>query len=411
MRINCAHDTPEAWQAMIGNLRRAEAEIGRQGYVLMDLAGPKLRTGPMAAGPRVVKWRPRRDALGRTVTPARILLTPADAPLPPPEAADAILPMPAPWLQRLRIGDEIRFRDARQSRRTLIVTGATGKGWWAECHKTAYVTPGMQVSRRRHGHRALRARIGDLPSRAELLLHTGDTLILTREPHAGHPAHVDPYGRVQSPATISCTLPEVFTDVQVGEPIWLDDGKIGGSIRAVTADQIQVEIAQAGEKGEKLRADKGINLPDSSLQLPALTAQDIAVLPFVVKHADMVGYSFVRKPQDIATLQTHLAGCDGEQLGIVLKIETRAAFEALPSLLLAAMGSPCTGVMIARGDLAVECGYERMAELQEEILCIAEAAHMPVIWATQVLETMAREGRPSRAEKSATRRWANERNA
>ena len=85
-------------------------------------------------------------------------------------------------------------------------------------------------------------------------------------------------------------------------------------------------------------------------------------------------------------------------LGIVLKIETRRAFENLPQLLFSAMASKASGIMIARGDLAVECGYERLAEVQEEILWAAEAAHMPVIWATQVLETLAKTGLPSRAE-------------
>jgi pyruvate kinase len=85
-------------------------------------------------------------------------------------------------------------------------------------------------------------------------------------------------------------------------------------------------------------------------------------------------------------------------LGIVLKIETRQAFEQLPQLLLTAMRRPRVGVMIARGDLAVECGYERLAELQEEILWLCESAHLPVIWATQVLEQLAKTGNPSRAE-------------
>jgi pyruvate kinase len=89
-------------------------------------------------------------------------------------------------------------------------------------------------------------------------------------------------------------------------------------------------------------------------------------------------------------------GCG--HLGIVLKIENRTAFEQLPDLLLAAMGSPSVGVMIARGDLAVEMGYERLAEVQEEILWLAEAALVPAIWATQVLETLAKQGTPSRAE-------------
>jgi pyruvate kinase len=85
-------------------------------------------------------------------------------------------------------------------------------------------------------------------------------------------------------------------------------------------------------------------------------------------------------------------------MGLVLKIETLKGFERLPELMLAAMSGERTGVMIARGDLAVECGYERLAEVQEEILWCAEAAHMPVIWATQVLETLAKTGLPSRAE-------------
>lgn len=85
-------------------------------------------------------------------------------------------------------------------------------------------------------------------------------------------------------------------------------------------------------------------------------------------------------------------------LGLILKIETRRGFEHLPEMLLAAMVGTSAGVMIARGDLAVECGYERMAEVQEEILWACEAAHMPVVWATQVLETLAKTGLPSRAE-------------
>ena len=83
---------------------------------------------------------------------------------------------------------------------------------------------------------------------------------------------------------------------------------------------------------------------------------------------------------------------------LILKIETKRPFEHLPALLLAAMRGTAAGVMIARGDLAVECGYERLAEVQEEILWMAEASHMPVIWATQVLEGLAKYGIPSRAD-------------
>lgn len=97
-------------------------------------------------------------------------------------------------------------------------------------------------------------------------------------------------------------------------------------------------------------------------------------------------------------LRAELAARGASTLGLMLKIETQRGFAALPSILLAAMEGPTAGVMIARGDLAVECGYERLAEVQEEMLWACEAAHLPVVWATQVLETLARTGRPSRAE-------------
>jgi pyruvate kinase len=88
----------------------------------------------------------------------------------------------------------------------------------------------------------------------------------------------------------------------------------------------------------------------------------------------------------------------GAGLGIVLKIETVRGFERLPEMLLAAMAFERIGVMVARGDLAVECGFERLSEVQEEILWLCEAAHVPAIWATQVLDQLARTGQPSRAE-------------
>jgi pyruvate kinase len=193
-------------------------------------------------------------------------------------------------------------------------------------------------------------------------------------------------------------LPEIFDDVQAGERIWFDDGKIGGTIAKVEPDRIFVRITQARPGGEKLRSDKGINLPDSTLNLPALTKKDLDDLQFVAKHADIVGLSFAQNAADVETLLERLTLAERNDLGIILKIETRRGFEHLPSMLLAGMKNSRLGVMIARGDLAVECGFERMAEIQEEILWVCEAAHCPVIWATQVLENLAKTGIPSRAE-------------
>jgi len=186
--------------------------------------------------------------------------------------------------------------------------------------------------------------------------------------------------------------------VRKGEHIWFDDGRIGGIIRRVNAKGVDIEITVAREGGENLAADKGINLPDSHLDLPALTEKDIADLEVVTRHADLVGLSFAQSAEDVRSLRDHLRRLNAPDLGVVLKIETRRGFEHLPQMLFAAMGCRAAGVMIARGDLAVECGFERMAEVQEEILWTCEAAHVPVVWATQVLESLAKTGLPSRAE-------------
>jgi pyruvate kinase len=401
MRINCAHDGPEAWLAMIRHLRRAEKELRRSCRVLMDLPGPKLRTGAIEPGPRVLKWKPQRDVLGRVIQPARIFLTPSSTSGGEAPDADAVLPVPAEWLPNVRPGDRIRFCDARGAGRTLLVTGVKGGGRWAEAYRTAYVTPGMQLRRFCPGSTTPvdSTVIGMLPALAQsILLKRGDVLVLTRDATPGRPATRDEHDRLQASARIPCTLPEIFTRVKPGQPIWLDDGKIGGIIRHADADEVHVEITHARASGEKLGPDKGINLPDSDLQLPALTQDDLRDLDFVAAHADLVGLSFVHEPADVATLNAELAKRERRDMGVVLKIETRQGFEQLPRVLLAAMAGSCIGVMIARGDLAVECGFERLAELQEEILWICEAAHVPVVWATQVLEHLAKEGAPSRAE-------------
>jgi len=406
MRINCAHDNPRIWLGMIQNLQKAREETGRHCQILMDVAGPKLRTGAIEPGPSVIKCRPKRDIYGRVVTPARIWLTPTDNPEPAPRSATACVPLSASFLKKLRAGDKIRLRDARKAQRTLRIAKVVGRSCWAESGQTIYFMPGLEV-RRISGTKSTKsdvpkgaqARIGELPALAQtLLLKPGDTLILRRENTLGRPARYRKTGELIAPAQISVSLPQILDHAKPGEPIWFDDGKIGGVIRSVDSDSVSVEITQARPEGEKLAAEKGINLPETRIDIPALTADDLEALKFIVPHADLVGYSFVRTESDVYQLLERLEKLGGQHLGLILKIETRKGFDNLPKLILAAMRMRSFGVMIARGDLAVECGYQRLAEVQEEILWICEAAHVPVIWATQVLETLAKKGMPSRSE-------------
>jgi pyruvate kinase len=400
MRINCAHDDAATWLRMIRHLRRAEESLGRTCRVVMDLAGPKLRTGPLVPLPAVARIRPRRDLRGRVTAPARVWLTADEVPYPPPSSADASLRVPATWLARRYAGERVKFTDARDADRALDVVDVSERGCWAEATKTAYIVPGTALRGERGADDDERvALVGELPpGDGAIALRQGDPLILTSDLRPGGPATRDSGGEVLTPATIGCTIPEVFDDIRSGEPIWFDDGKIGGVVEKVEASRILVRITQTRARGAKLRADKGINLPESHLSLAALTSEDLANLPFVAEHADVVELSFANSAKDVALLEKRLARLGSRQPAIVLKIETRRGFENLPDMLLTAMRLPCCGVMIARGDLAVECGFERLAEIQEEILWVCEAAHVPVIWATQVLETLAKEGMPSRAE-------------
>jgi pyruvate kinase len=394
MRINCAHDGPVQWKRMRANLRRACRETGLRCKLMMDLAGPKLRTGPMEPGDGVVKLSPRRNLRGEVLGNASLLLV-SDRPggkLPPP---DAVLHVPGDVLGRINRGTVVRARDLRGSERELQCTQA-GRGWrLLETAKTCYLGDGVELNLpggRRH-------KLTGVPrAPGELTLRVGDYLALTAEPTPGRWQRRQIDGEARPVATVPCTLPQALPHVKVGEPLWLDDGKIGATVKAAREDELLIEITHAREDGTRLGADKGINFPASTLELEALTEKDLEDLKFVARNADIVGLSFVNRPQDVVDLQRALNALGAGKLGIVLKIETRRAFGDLPAILLAALRSYPVGVMIARGDLAVECGFERMAEVQEEILWICEAAHVPVIWATQVLETLAKKGAATRAE-------------
>ncbi len=387
-RINSAHDDEDAWVAMAARVRTAAESAGRRVPILVDLPGPKLRTGALEPGPEVVHLRPRHDQLGAVVAPAVAWLAATGEGRVPPGAA-VVLPVAREWLARLSPGERVRFVDARGERRDLLVGEGSASGRWVGAERGAYIVSGTRLTAPSAGETTL----GRLPARAAWIpLAVGDRLVLTRDQAPGRPA------TGTSPAQIPCTLPEVFDAVAPGQAVWLDDGKFGGIARRVTARGIEVEITQAPPGGGRLRAEKGINLPDTRLSA-ATTHDDRTRMAFAIAHADMLGLSFASTGHDVRSIADALARGGGAHLGLILKIETRAGFEALPELLTEALArnAPC-GVMIARGDLAVEVGWERLAEVQEEILWLCEAAHVPVIWATQVLDTLARTGVASRAE-------------
>lgn len=392
-RINGAHDGPAEWEQMATLVSRAASELDRRCRVMMDLPGPKLRTGPLEEGPQVVRLRPHRDARGRPIAPVVFELAPSPLPQTSPSRTDSSprVPVPREWLERRRVGDEIALRDTRGARRRARITSVEPlTGARAEIWDTTYLETGLTLQ-----CASDLTAIGALPHLEQYhLLCSGDAICVVRDGGASTPwRHGDP-----GVAEITCSLASVFSSVKVDERVLFDDGKIAGVVESVEPDRFTVRITDAPATGAKLRSEKGINLPDSDLREPLIGSADHELLELAARHADLLSLSFLRRGDDVDLARAELARLGSSDLGIVLKIETRAGFSNLPEILLHAMRSPAVGVMIARGDLAVEMGYARLAEVQEEILWLAEAAHLPVIWATEVLDRLAKTGRPSRAE-------------
>ena len=397
-RINCAHDDSTTWKKMIDNIHRSNDKLAKNCKVMMDLGGPKLRTGSMQAGPEIIHIKPEKDVRGKVVNPAKIWIAPPDFP-PPDDTALAHIPISEEWFKHIKRGDSIHLTDTRDKKIKFIIDGKKAKGRWGFCFSSAYISSGTTMKLFKPDNtEKLAHKVGELlPVEQYISLKVNDRLILHKDPMPGESAQYDENGKLLQHAHISCTLTEIFEDVKKGEPVFFDDGKIEGIIEEVHEDELLIKIAHARDNGSKLKADKGINLPESDLRITGLTEKDKKDLDFVAVNADTVNFSFVNDENDVQQLMDELSKYEST-IGIILKIETQKGFKNLPRILLKAMQTFPIGVMIARGDLAIETGWKNFASIQEEILRICEAAHIPDVWATQVLENLAKKGVPSRAE-------------
>ena len=222
-------------------------------------------------------------------------------------------------------------------------------------------------------------------------LQPGGRLLLTRGA---------PKADEHRPAVASCTVPGVLDRLAPGQAMWFDDGKLQGKVEEIRAEGVLVRVLRTGPKGAKLKSGKGLYFPDTDLGLEPLMLYDLGALDFAVGEVDMIGYSFVQRPEDVARLQDELAARrrDWRHLGLIAKVETLPAVRNLPEIIVQAARWQPFGVMIARGDLALGIGFARLAEMQEELLWLCEAAHVPVIWATEVLENLRQTGMFVRGE-------------
>ena len=190
----------------------------------------------------------------------------------------------------------------------------------------------------------------------------------------------------------------IIAALKKNDRIYIDDGMIKGMIEKNKNGKAAMRIVRNSSKKKRIKEGKGINFPDTEFSIESLTGFDRECLPFMCANADLVGYSFIRSASDLTNLQEEMKKHSSRPPHVILKIETPEAVMHLPELLLQGMHDPVFGVMIARGDLAVEMGFEKMGQIQEEILWLCEAAHVPVVWATQVLETLNKSGIATRSE-------------
>jgi pyruvate kinase len=382
LRINGAHETPREWEAIASTFKERAAAHGNVGRVIVDLPGPKLRAEIRQLEDTVLHLSRCKDREGKSLAPTQVLLVAA-------YAGGPQLPVPAEWLPRLQRGDVLRLTDAGERSRVLVVRGPGEGGVVAECDRSLYVTSRLPLSWRRGEAVLGEGRVGALPKQPRTLrLRVGDRLLVNASGESEDP--VQP--------VLACLEPDLLWQVRAGERVILDDGRLVAVVDAVGSDGLDCRVTQTLKSSTRLRSGKGIAFPDSQLALPRFGPQDELALQFALRHADAVGVSFVNGPRDVARIGERLKQEGRPGFGMILKLETRGAIRHLAAILFEALRYDAVGLMIARGDLAVALSFEKLAEMQEELLWFGEACHLPVIWATEVLDSVAHTGLATRPE-------------
>ena len=403
-RINCAHDDPLVWEGMIRNVRHAETALGRPCRILMDLAGHKIRTGPIALGPSIHHIRVQKDRTGKFVAPGHLILT-GNSESPTVDSSLFRASIPKSLHQKLVPGMKLGFIDRQNKQRCLSVEKAlSDTDWLVSGDKTAYLVSActLTITTTKQTKKSKKLvdqyLLGEFAGEPlDIRVFKNQLLLLTPGNIDGKPAEYDEQGLIH-PAQIGCTLSSLIEKLAIGQPVWIDDGKLGAIVEAVNGEGALLRITVANASGVPIKSDKGINFPEATFNLPPLTQKDLTDLDFVCEHADLVGFSFVETLAGMEQLMAELAKRNASELPVIAKIETNRAVKNLPDIILGTIGRHNLGIMIARGDLSVELGSARLAEIQEELLWLCEAAHVPVIWATQVLESIAKKGIRSRPE-------------
>ena len=221
-------------------------------------------------------------------------------------------------------------------------------------------------------------RTGLLEDGQKVVLESGDDFVLTTEEIVGNAKKV------------SITYPGLVNDVKVGGTILIDDGLIGLEVKRIDGSDIHCKIINGGELGQR----KGVNVPNVPVKLPAITDKDREDIKFGVEQKiDFIAASFVRNADCILEIKAYLKSLKAPYIPVIAKVENAEGIENIDEIIRVA-----DGVMVARGDLGVEIPAEEVPYLQKMIIQKCNDAYKPVITATQMLDSMMRNPRPTRAE-------------
>jgi len=248
--------------------------------------------------------RPRRDLHGQTVEAARLALWFGANPAPQNSAVEPVLlaaslhpalPDVLPPALRLRV------TDARKRVRYGTLLRRDGDLMQFTFDRSVYLEEDMAFALQQGRNILCTGTLQGIPEvPGELRLCVGDPLLLLKENRPGRPGVRNPQGTFTEPPQIHCTLADAFHSARAGQSVWLDDGRIGAVIESCAPDVMRLRITHAAPNGSKLKAEKGINFPDTTFDTPALTDKDRADLAAMAAHVDLVALSFLRAPQDVA---------------------------------------------------------------------------------------------------------------
>lgn len=393
-RINTAHDGPDEWRIMADKIISLNQNLHPQNMlkIYVDLAGPKIRTGQIKKVKAELKLEPQNKVyLTKKLADSEetFVKAPSDA---------YKLEVDEEFYKKAKKEKELFITTTEDKYKTLTVVSIEKGFIVCELGKKIKVNENTLICVEGK-KKSFSSKILNLPDVTQTIkLFDEDMLFLSLEEIEGREKIVDETGKTIEPAAIHCTQKEFVIDAKVGDKVYIDDGKIGLIVKEKRGDGLLCQVVNVKVGGEILKEEKGVNFPDSQTSVDAITKEDIKNLEFIVPFADIIGISFAQNANDIEALRELLKAKNKEHLAIVAKIETKTAVKNLPFILEALMFHKFSAIMLARGDLAIEVEFENMSFLQEEILDLCEAAHTPVIFATQVLENQMKNNLPSRAE-------------